>query len=183
MIYFILVSGGKMKKKYYFIIIGFILFLISIITIIFILINNINKDKQKLNKKQEQINQEYNAFSNKTEDFKEIRNKFLTSLNENNFYETFSEVYVMLINNLENYEQVLDDIKSNSTNLVNNCQIVYNNSNTNKKCEAFNYNYNTLTKTFLSDVEIFNKKIEEYNNWAINNNQSPLDKYNANSEV
>ena len=47
----------------------------------------------------------------------------------------------------------------------------YSDQDANNKCNAYIINYEKTVNSFISDIEFFNNKIDEYNNWIISENE------------
>ena len=66
---------------------------------------------------------------------------------------------------MDEYADTIREVEKASKNLKSNCKIKYGDVNTNSKCTAFKANYEAAMNYYISDVKIYNKLVDEYDEW------------------
>ena len=153
-----------MKKKL--IIIGIIIFL-AVGLIMYILVNNIYKDKTDIAKDIETINNNYELVKKEIENYNTIRLQVADIINEF-YYETIKDNYNNNKLLLDNYTLVVDNITKYVKELDSKCNVIYNNSDVNTKCKNYKYNYEVIVNVYMNDINNYNNKLISYNEYSNN---------------
>lgn len=140
------------------IIIGFILF-----------IKDFNKDKEQTLKIMDEIKIRYNEFSPIVEKFSNERTNFYTSKEELFFLESVDANKETIRTMLTNYKQIVIDMHDSSKYLQENCKRKYSSFSVNNTCDLFKQGYESVINYYLTDIEMYNRFVDEYNNWLTSN--------------
>ncbi len=159
-----------------------IILIVSIIAMIFLIvglfIGNMKKDKKKTQQVMEIILKESKEFENNVLSFNERREEVYTEIFIETYYDTIKENHDKWSNLLEEYETTIDKIENASKNLKKYCNgMYYSKAEVNQKCNDFSALYEEINNTFVSDIESYNKTIEEYNEYAKENNVEAVSTY------
>ena len=115
-----------------------------------------------------EINDGYKEFKAELEEFGDERSTVLGEIsNLTNFYGTMEENYSKVVKHVVDYEQLVEKIDNAYPSLKTNCiGKTYYQYEPNNKCIAFVSGLEQLINTYIRNVEVFNKRIEEYNKWT-----------------
>lgn len=156
--------GGKMKRK-----ISLGISIIGIICMLAgasLLVVNVNNGKKEYESLKNSIVNDYEDFKVKIESFSEERTNIYNSLNEITYLTDLSVNYDKLVQEYKDYELTLQEIENSSKNLKVNCyKKDYIETDINNKVSAFTINYEQAVNYYIQDVEAFNEKVRNYNNW------------------
>ena len=156
--------GGKMKRK-----ISLGISIIGIICMLAgasLLVVNVNNGKKEYESLKTSIVNDYEDFKVKIESFSEERTNIYNSLNEITYLTDLSVNYDKLVQEYKDYELTLQEIENSSKNLKVNCyKKDYIETDINNKVSAFTINYEQAVNYYIQDVEAFNEKVRNYNNW------------------
>ncbi len=140
-------------------------------------VSSFKEDQALTTAKMKQILNYYDKFNISVLNFAEARDYFYEQ-RQQTFIEEFSrnvEGWNILI---ENYEKKITEVEKNSKFLKKNCQVKFADPNVSSKCTIFKSTYEGAMNYFISDIKNYNKNVEEYNEWAKNNNKLQLNKGN-----
>lgn len=170
----------NMSKKKKVLIISLIVLLIFVSLISFFVIS-FNNDRKKTLKKMDNIIILYDKFSSKVDSFNTIREDIYGNVLSNVYYDTLKANYDLWNTKLLDYEKFVDQIDSQFSKLRKSCDgVYYPDSNINNKCQAFIVAYEEIKNSFVSDISLFNKNIDEYNSYSKEQGASDtLEKYNT----
>ncbi len=156
-------------------IIGVVLIIIIILIICAcIWVDGLKKDQEKTKKTMKIVQSSYGEFNNRVEEFSDIRNKFY-EYKEELYLETLSKNSEDWNKFMENYADNIKEIDKTAKNLKKNCNVKYGDVDTNNKCTQFKANYEAANNYYISDVKLYNKLIDEYDEW----NKGQGGKYNS----
>ena len=160
--------------------------------VIFTFTKMYKNDKEKERELEEEIVDEigsvYQKFFDKTNELNDNRNVLLDEIAEYiSFYTGMPDDYDAMIEKVSNYELELSELDDMSSYLKSKCEKVYSSSDANNKCYAYYINLEKSVNLFIGDVKFLNSKLEEYNEWAEEENKSEfitkkyemLDKYQS----
>ena len=175
-----------MKREYtklFSFILGFT-FLLS--GVIFAFVNTYKTGKDTEIKKENDIIDEilniYEVFRNKEDEYNTFRNEFLEEISDyTSYYSGMEENYDEIIQLLSEYETLVKEVEDVSAYLKNHCiNKTYSNQDANGKCNAYIINFEKTVNSFVGDIEFLNSKIDEYNEWIVEENKSlkEKDQYN-----
>ena len=115
----------------------------------------------------------YGVFKTKTEDFSNKRDDINDKIADYIlFYNDMPEGYEGIIENIKEYETYVTEIEDSAIYLKDHCKTQnYSSTDANSKCNSYIINYEKTVNTFVGDIEFFNNKIKEYNEWIIEENK------------
>ena len=115
----------------------------------------------------------YESFKIKTEEFSTKRDLINSDISEYvSYYTGIEKNYNDMIEELKEYENLVIEVEDSAVYLKKHClNESYSDQDANNKCNAYIINYEKTVNSFISDIEFFNSKIDEYNNWIISENE------------
>lgn len=143
-------------------IIALVVFLVLISLGIFAYFN-IKEDINKTNNAIDLIKENYEELTINVNTYNDTR----SSLNDklSNFfistYKSEQEEYNLI---LDNYNNVIELIDNNISNISSNCNTLYKDLEINKICSTYQVLYEKLINLYVKDLNIYNNKVAEYNN-------------------
>ena len=171
------IKEQKKKNKHVilFLAIGFAI-LVCII-IIYIIINYIS-DQNAIKKEVEEVETSYEAFKNHMNTFNEKREEIYDDIIKVTYYQQLKEQDGTFKQLFQEYEKVIADLDQDYKALEGKCiNRLYPDVSANNKCEAFVVGYEEAINTYVYDIELYNQKVDDYNEWLISNNseEAPLE--------
>lgn len=160
-----------------------IVIIISIILVVLglvfggvVFVKNFNEDQAKTLAVMEQIKEEYNNFSPYVEKFSSERTKFYTETEEMFFLENIDTNREAINQLLVEYNDIVMEAHDKSAYLRENCDRQYASSSVNNTCNLFKQGYEAIINYYITDIDVYNNVVEEYNNWLTENSleQEPL---------
>lgn len=120
-----------------------------------------------------EIKNVYESFKIKTEEFSTKRDLINSDISEYvSYYTGIEKNYNDMIEELKEYENLVIEVEDAAVYLKKHClNESYSDQDANNKCNAYIINYEKTVNSFVSDIEFFNSKIDEYNNWIISENE------------
>ncbi len=120
-----------------------------------------------------EIKNVYESFKIKTEEFSTKRDLINSDISEYvSYYTGIEKNYNDMIEELKEYENLVIEVEDAAVYLKKHClNESYSDQDANNKCNAYIINYEKTVNSFISDIEFFNSKIDEYNNWIISENE------------
>lgn len=165
-------------KREYTKLFSFILGITFILSGIIFTLSNIYKEnkQQKIDDERiiiDEIIDVYETFRQKTEAFSQKRDLINSDISEyTSYYTGMQEKYESMLEELKEYETLVKEVEDAATYLKSNClKESYSNADANNKCNAYIINYERTVNSFVGDVNFFNSKIDEYNEWTIKENE------------
>lgn len=145
----------------------------------------IYKDAKAKEKKEEsiiadEIGNVYDTFYDKADEVNEFRNNLLKEISEySSFYSNMQDKNDDMSKMVAEYEARVIELEDISSYLKDNCTSRYSILEANKKCDAYYINLEKAINVFIGDVSFYNSKIDEYNEWIVEENKSEFvtDKY------
>lgn len=172
--------GGKMARKIK------ILFSLSAFCIILGLVLNFTtsfkQDKQEVAKRMKVINSTYELFKENTTEFSNTRDNLYDNVFSELYFETLNITIPNCLEELQKYENVLNQVETEAKRLQKNCQDIYfPSSDVNTKCKTSLEKYEEMVNYFVNDITQVNQNIEEYNKYNQENQTgiAPVQKYNT----
>ena len=121
----------------------------------------------------DEIGNIYQTFFNKTNEINDERNILLDDVADYiSFYSNMYDDYDGMVEKFNNFETKLVELDDMSSYLKDNCKKAYSSSDANNKCYAYYINLEKSINLFIGDVKLFNSKIDEYNEWTEEANES-----------
>lgn len=120
-----------------------------------------------------EIKNVYESFKIKTEEFSTKRDLINSDISEYvSYYTGIEKNYNDMIEEIKEYENLVIEVEDAAVYLKKHClNESYSDQDANNKCNAYIINYEKTVNSFISDIEFFNSKIDEYNNWIISENE------------
>ncbi|MDD5888725.1 MAG: hypothetical protein PUC82_04475 [bacterium] len=135
----------------------------------------LKKDQAATLLRMDDVSLEYKNFSSAVDEFNDIRNSLYLGVFENIYYDTMATTDVTVKETLAEYEGVVDKVTKAALELENLCGTIYfPDSNVNSECKSFGSVYEQIVNAFLSDVQLYNDNIVQYNNYQKGNGQTDL---------
>lgn len=177
-IYYYIV-GGRMKEQYLklFSFLFGITFIVS--GVIFTYCNTFKVEKDKKIEEDKAISDEigdvYKTFFDKEQELTKYRDEYEEKMSSFvTFYSEMPSQYKDMIEMVKKYEEYVKESEDISYYLKDKCTKKYSSSDANEKCNAYYINLEKTINSFIEDVRFFNSKIDEYNKWAVDENDSVI---------
>lgn len=167
-----------MKSNKKFLIMAGIIFVVIILTIIFlwIFVKNIQEDRVQTLKTMENIKEKYKAFSPMVEEFTTKRASFYGMKEEKMYLESIEQNREEIINLMKEYESLVLKVHNDNNYLEENCKRKYSDNRVNNTCNLFKQGYEAVMNYYMTDLKVYNEFVESYNTWAKENeNETSLD--------
>ena len=165
-------------KRQYLRLFSFLIGITFIISgILFTLVNNYKEEKKKKVAEEDAIADEivdiYKTFYDKEVELSDYRDEVLKSVKDFSVFFTempdgYGNVYPMV----EKYEVLVTEIEDASEYLRDNRNRRYSKLDANEKCDAYYINLEKSINIFIGDLEFFNSKIKDFNEWTETENTS-----------
>lgn len=154
--------------------------------IIFTVVKTYKEERQTKIDEENQIIDEimdiYEVFKKKTEEFSNKRDEVNSEISDYVAYYTgMITKYDSIIKTLESYETMVTEVEDTAIYLKDHClKNSYSSIDANSKCTSYIMNYEKSVNSFIGDIEFFNSKIKEYNEWATKeNSELQTEKYKS----
>ena len=165
-------------KREYAKLFSFLIGIAFILSGIIFTLTRVYKDNKFQNAQEEsiiadEIKDIYEAFKIKVEEFSTKRDLINSDISEYvSYYTGIEENHDDMIEELKKYENLVAEVEDSAVYLKSHClNENYSDQDANNKCNAYIINYEKTVNSFVSDIEFFNSKIDEYNNWIIDENE------------
>lgn len=163
-----------------------ILLLLGVVSLIsgFILmfVSNIKKEQKELNDRIQPIKEGYDKFSTELKKINELRDQIHKDFLDKIYYDTFEQNHTEYKKRLIDYEKKVTDLYKQNKKMATYCgaDVYYSSIDANSKCQSFNLAMEQMINSFVDDINMYNKNIDDYNQYLVskNNTTSPkLEKY------
>ncbi len=155
-----------MKKKAFKIIaivLGVLVVIAGSVTWFFL---SIKKDQRATKERVEVVVKTYKTFSDEVDKFNDIRNDLYLNVFDNIYYETMGNSDASVKETLKKYEDTVDNIAKTTKDMKNLCgDIYFTDAKARTKCEGYASVYEQIVNAFVSDINVYNKSIDEYNDY------------------
>ena len=147
--------------------------------VVFTFVNNYKKEKKRIIEKEtviaDEIKDVYDTFYNKEKDLSSYRDGLLDDIKIfTEYFAGMPEGYEDVVTKLEEYEGMIKEVDDISYYLKEKCVKRYSVLTANDKCDAYFINLEKTINIYISDLEFFNSKIDDYNEWIETENESIL---------
>lgn len=147
--------------------------------IVFTLVNNFKQDRQKKIDEEKLIADEignvYQTFYDKEKGLSTFRDGVINDFKEFAiFFTTMPDKYDTMATKIDQYETSISEIEDISSYLKDKCTTRYSILEANDKCDAYYINLEKSINIFVADMELFNAKIDDYNKWTEEENNSVI---------
>lgn len=127
-------------------------------------LQGLREDKKQILNRIDDVGDEFEVFSANTSIFEEYRDNLYGEVLEGVVCDTLKNNDKDIKNRLSNYENLVDELKTNVSKLDKLCtDVYYPDSNTNSKCSNYKVIYEQVVNYFVSDINVYNKNIKECN--------------------
>ena len=118
-----------------------------------------------------EVNDVFEIFSTNTTVFENFRDELYTDVFSNLYYDNMFTDDGIIKSKLSNYESLVDELDKNAKSLKALCEdVYYPDGNVNNKCFNYKSIYEQVVNYFLSDINVYNNNIKEYNEYQTANN-------------
>ena len=118
-----------------------------------------------------EVNDVFEIFSANTTAFENSRDELYNDVLSNLYYDNMYNTDGIIKVKLSNYESLVDELGKNAKTLNALCEdVYYPDGNVNNKCFNYKSIYEQVVNFFLSDIEVYNKNVKEYNDYQTANN-------------
>lgn len=185
MVFFVkMIIGENMNSKR----LAYILMTLSFVLIMsgsvstFVL--SLKQDKKETYRRIYVVNDEFEIFSTNTSVFESYRDDLYKDFLSNIYFDTLDQSDNDIKNRLSNYENIVDEIEKNTLQLDSLCkEVYYPDSEANSKCMNYKTIYEQVVNYFVSDINLYNRYVKQYNEYAKNKiNFHTIQKYNTNKK-
>jgi len=165
-------------KQQYLRLFSFLIGLTFIISgVLFTFVNDYKKDKKKQLDEEikiaEEIDSIYDEFYDKEKELTAFRDDLVEEITIfSQYFQQMPENYESILSKINEYEETIIDIDETSSYLKKACQKRYSVSDANDLCDAYYINLEKSINLFVGEIDYFNSKIDEYNEWIITENES-----------
>lgn len=123
----------------------------------------------------DEIDDVYETFYDKEKALSSHRDDLYTAVKDfSAYYTDMPKGYKGVVEKIEEYEELLKEIEDGSSYLKEKCTKRYSVLEANDKCDAYYINLEKSINIFIGDVEFFNSKIKDFNEWIETENSSVL---------
>lgn len=172
--------GDKMTKQVKILAsIGFLFIVAGLITNF---TTSFTQDKEEVSRRMNVVNSSYETFKQEAKDFSTTRDNIYNNVFSNLYFETLNLSINNCLEELQKYEQKLDEMEKTVQELKENCNGIYfPESQTNNKCQTYATSYEEMVNYFINDITQVNQNIEEYNKYNQENATGipPISKYST----
>ncbi len=156
-----------MKKKL--LIVFIVIALIALGTGVGLFIKQKSDEHKRREELKASIVNDYETFKVKIENFSEQRQVISELLNGIKYSTDLNGKYKEITEDYKKYEQILTEIETASTDLKVNClENEFTEVEIKNKVDAFIILYEQAYNYYIRDVDAFNQKIKDYNDWVKN---------------
>ena len=150
-------------------IIGIVIVIIAIIFIgAWIWFSGLKEDRAATQEKMNKILEAYPNFNQAVNDFSNLRNQFYT-YKEDLYLETLRDNAEVWNTFMSNYAGSIQKVEENAKALKENCNIEYGDVKVSTKCTNFKANYEAAMNYYISDVNLYNQMVSEYEKYNTEN--------------
>ena len=115
-------------------------------------------------------------------DFNAKREVLHNQIFVDNYYENMKPKVSEWEKLLDEYNVIVKNLDNDSNYLKDNCKTVkWLNNTVSTQCESFEFAYETIINSYISDINLYNESITGYNQWLktnSNNELQPIEMYN-----
>lgn len=158
-----------------------ILVVAILLTFITFFIISIRRDKLETKKVMNTIIKKYDIFEKKVLKFNEFRDEVYTTVFADTYYDAIGSSYSDNNNRIKKLEEIIDEVEKSANQLKKYCKnVYYSDSDVNRKCSSFKSLYEEVINSFVSDIDKYNKVLDNYNNYIKDSGGGEtLEKYNT----
>lgn len=146
-------------------IIGVVIIIIAIVFIgAWIWASDLKEDRKETQKKMDEIADAYPEFNQAVDDFSKLRNQFY-EYKEDLYLETLRENAEAWNTFMDSYAKGIQNVEDKALVLKKNCEIEYGDVGASTKCTTFKANYEAAHNYYISDINMYNEMVDEYDKY------------------
>ena len=146
-------------------IIGVVIIIIAIVFIwAWIWASGLKEDRKETQKKMDEIADAYPEFNQAVDDFSKLRNQFY-EYKEDLYLETLRENAEAWNTFMDSYAKGIQNVEDKALVLKKNCEIEYGDVGASTKCMTFKANYEAAHNYYISDINMYNEMVDEYDKY------------------
>lgn len=136
-------------------------------------------DREKTQERMVVVSDEFENFSTNTSLFEEARDELYVNYLGDLYYDSLFQDDTIIKNKLSNYENMVDELGKQAASLRKLCKdVYYPDSKVNSQCSNYESIYEQVVNYFVNDINLYNKNIDQYNNYqTANGGVNLLNKY------
>ena len=116
----------------------------------------------------EVINTNYKELQDNVLEYNNIRTEYSSKIKDV-YLDSFKDKIEEYNSLLDKYNKVIEKIDKNIDNINNKYNMLYNDININKVCNSYKVSYEKLINLYINDINNYNDKIKEYNEYKKDN--------------
>jgi len=127
----------------------------------------LRNDQENVRSRMEDVSSVFEDFSTEVSIFEEQRDLLYGEVLSSFFYDTVFSEDKIVKTRLSNYEALVDQINKKRINLDKLCDdAYYPDSSINSKCSNYKTIYEQVVNCFVTDINFYNKSMDDYNKYA-----------------
>ena len=124
----------------------------------------LQQDREETYHRVHEVNDIFEVFSTNTSMFELKRDELYQDYLANIYYESMYQSHSKVEELFSNYEHLVDELSKNVVELKKYCDnMYYPDSSVNSKCSNYKSIYEQVMNYFVSDVQLYNKSVEQFN--------------------
>ncbi len=129
----------------------------------------LQRDREETYHRIFEVNDSFEVFSTNTTMFEQFRDDLFQNYLGNIYYDTMYQNHKEIEEKLSNYEHLVDELSKNVVGLNKLCDdVYYPDGEVNNKCKNYRSIYEQVVNYFVSDIQLYNKNIDLYNEYETN---------------
>lgn len=129
-------------------------------------ISSLKNDQREVLHRISTVNDEFEEFSTKVSLFEERRELLYSNYLGDFYFDNMYQISLDLMEQLAVYENLVNDIENNITELDSLCKnIYYPDGKVNSKCINYKSIYEQVVNYFVSDISLYNSYVKKYNTY------------------
>lgn len=143
-----------------------------------IFILNLRADQATVLKRMGTVCDDFEEFSTYVSIFEEERDSLYSEVLSNLYYDNMFVTDEPVKERLEKYENLVKEVDKKRESLDNLCSdVYYPDSSVNSKCNNYKSIYEQVVNYFVTDINFYNKSVEDYNAYIKTLNGATIKKY------
>ncbi len=131
---------------------------------------NLKNDRKATLAQMDDVKGIYKKFSDDIDYFNDVRNDLYLNVFDNTYYATMIDTDFSVKETFTDYEKTVDSISELAEKLKKVCNgVYYPEASVNNKCKSFSNVYEQIVNAFVSDVNLYNDNITNFNTYQKEN--------------
>ena len=145
-------------------------------------VSGLKNDQAETYRRVYHVKDAFEIFSTNTSSFEEYRDNLYKDYFHEFYFDSMYQNDSNIKNSLSNYENIVDEISKNTTQLDSLCKnVYYPDSEANSKCLNYKNIYEQVMNYFVSDVHLYNQNVKKYNEYIKDKDASlSIEEYSTN---